>query len=81
MPLTDQDELDVRDTFEALDNDHDGLLNVNQVVLLYRSLAFRPERISDKDLKISLGLLDDSVFLSPDQVLTSLQSVRFASNM
>lgn len=69
------DEHDIRDSFQALDSDHDGYLSLEECYKLYLGLGFHPERIQLKDFQ-QMMQLDAKSLLSIDEVVEMLSKVR-----
>ncbi len=71
-----KDDCDIRDSFQALDLDHDGCLSTEEFYKLYLGLGFQPERIQLNDFQQMLEL-DTGTLLSVDDVLERLSKVKY----
>jgi Ca2+-binding EF-hand superfamily protein len=69
------DEYDIRDTFQALDNDDDGYLTARQFHVLWQGLGFRPERMHQQDLQQIAGMTNDDSLISAETALKVLKKV------
>lgn len=73
-----KDEYDVRDSFQALDSDHDGYLSLEEFYKLYLGLGFHPQRIQLNDFQQMIQLNAAGTLVSVDEVIEKLCKVRKA---
>ena len=69
-----RDENDIRDSFQALDSDHDGYLSIKEFYKLYIGLGFHPERIQLKEFAQMVQITADTL-VSVDDVVEKLSKV------
>lgn len=69
-----KDEHDIRDSFQALDSDHDGSLSLEEFYKLYIGLGFHPERIQLNEFEQMVQITGDTL-VSVDVVVEKLSKV------
>lgn len=74
MEMDPRDEHDIRDSFQALDSDHDGSLSIEEFYKLYIGLGFQPERIQLNEFQQMVQIAADTL-VSVDDVLKMLSKV------